>query len=338
MFVGPGTSPEKLVDWRGAAFGFTFLQLNGANTNGQAGVLTGYNGIESPAPRERTELSEAWYRQEILKDVLKVRVGRSVPLLDFNNVLRSLRLDDTTQNIPSLSGGLYTTLFINGSILGALPTAYNSAAGVTVNFTPTKDFYLNVGSYDGNQARGIQTGVSPPLFNGYYFNIAEIGTNWLLGEGKHPGQFGIGLWRQTGTLTAGTNTQDGAGGFYLMGSQRVAFGVNPEVPNSSISIFYQLGANDSQTMLVTQYYGAGITGFGLIGNRARDSMGMGFGFSRLNPVLFERPSELMLQAYYQAHLYAAIFLQPTVTYIPTPGAAATAPGALTTTLRLTVLF
>ena len=46
----------------------------------------------------------------------------------------------------------------------------------------------------------------------------------------------------------------------------------------------------------------------------------------------------MLQAYYQAHLYAAMFLQPTVTYIPTPGITATVPGTLTTTLRLTVLF
>ena len=46
----------------------------------------------------------------------------------------------------------------------------------------------------------------------------------------------------------------------------------------------------------------------------------------------------MFQAYYQAHLYAAIFLQPTVTYIPTPGESPTLPGALATTLRLTVLF
>ena len=28
-------------------------------------------------------------------------------------------------------------------------------------------------------------------------------------------------------------------------------------------------------MPITQYYGAGITGFGLIGSRERDSMGMG---------------------------------------------------------------
>ncbi|MGH8429468.1 MAG: carbohydrate porin, partial [Solimonas sp.] len=87
-----------------------------------------------------------------------------------------------------------------------------------------------------------------------------------------------------------------------------------------------------------QYYGAGITGFGLIGNRERDSMGVGVGFSRLNPNLFARPSELMVQAYYQAHVFDATFLQPTITYIPTPGLSPTTPGALTTTLRLTVLF
>jgi porin len=46
----------------------------------------------------------------------------------------------------------------------------------------------------------------------------------------------------------------------------------------------------------------------------------------------------MVQAYYQADLFAATFLQPTVTYIPTPGLAPNLPGALATTLRLTVLF
>jgi porin len=60
--------------------------------------------------------------------------------------------------------------------------------------------------------------------------------------------------------------------------------------------------------------------------------------SRTNPHLFVRPTEVILQAYYQAHLFAAIFLQPTISYIPTPGAVASAPGALTTTMRLTVLF
>ena len=39
----------------------------------------------------------------------------------------------------------------------------------------------------------MQTGLTPPTFNGYWFNIAEVGVNWLLGEGEHPGQFGVCL-------------------------------------------------------------------------------------------------------------------------------------------------
>lgn len=339
LFISLGIDAGKLVDWHGASFGFQFLQFNGANTNGEAGTIPGYNGIVGARPHQRSEFYEAWYEQKLFGDVLKVRIGRSTPAADFNNVLRSVTLKDLSQNIPALSGLLYATVFVNGSMLGTLPGYYNPGDGVTVNFTPTANFYVNLGAYDGNLARGVQTGLNPPQFNGYYFTIAEVGANWLLGEGRHPGQFGIGLWRQTGLLgTRSGVTQDGTGGVYLFGSQQVAHGVNERVPGSSVSVFYQFGVNSSETLPINQYYGAGVTGFGLIGNRERDSMGVGIGLSRLNPNLFARSSELMVQAYYQAHVFDATFLQPTVSYIPTPGLSPTTPGALTTTLRLTVLF
>lgn len=341
LIVGLGIDANKLVDWRGASFGFQFLQFNGsgADTNAEAGSVMGYNGIVGAPPFNRTELLEAWYLQEMVPDVLKMRIGRSLPTYDFGNVTRSVKLDDAEQDVPAISGLLYSPLFLNASMITAFMGYYNPANGVTVNFTPSKSFYVNVGVYDGNRYRGIQTGVNPPMFNGYWFNIAEIGTNWLLGEGRHPGQFGIGVWRQTGAYTnhAGA-TEDGTGGFYLYGSQRVAYRVNPDVPNSSISIFYQFGANQSRTMPMTQYYGAGITGFGLIGSRARDSLGLGLAVARLQPTIFERTHEVMIQAYYQAHLFAATYLQPTLTYIPVPGFPADAPGALAMTMRLTVLF
>jgi porin len=340
LFVSLGIDAEKMVDWRGASFGVQFLQLNGANTNGDAQTISGYNGIVGPTPWQRSELYQAWYEQVLLKDLLKVRIGRSTPTADFNNVLRPVTLSDINQNIPSVSGLLYSTVFVNGSLLGALPGYYNPGDGVTVNITPTKNVYVNLGVYDGNLARGIQTGLIGPQLNGYYFLIGEMVFNWQLGEGKHPGQFGIGLWCETGELTAPHGiSQDGTGGFYLFGSQRVAYGVNPQVATSSVSVFYQFGVNDSQTLPINQYYGAGVTGFGLIGNRERDSTGFGVGVSRTNPNLFVRPTEVILQAYHQAHLFAAVFLQPTVSYIPSPGAAvASAPGALTTSMRLTVLF
>jgi porin len=339
LIVGLNIDAEKLVNWRGAGFGFQFLQLNAADTNDQAGMIAGYNGIVGPKPRQRSEFYEAWYEQVVLKDVLKLRLGRSTPAVDFNNVMRPLTLRDDSQNIPAVSGVLYPTVFANGSLLGALPGYYNPGDGVTVNFTPTRTFYLNLGAYDGNLARGIQTGLTGPQLNGYYFMIGEIGFNWLLGEGRHPGQFGIGLWHETGQLTGPPGiVQDGTGGVYLFGSQRLAFGLNDRVKASSISAFYQFGVNDSQTLPINQYYGAGLTGFALIGDRAQDSMGLGVGVSRTNPNLFVRSTEIVLQAYYQAHLFATVFLQPTVSYVPTPGAVASAPGALATTVRLTVLF
>jgi porin len=340
LFIGLAVDADKLVDWRGAGFGVQFLQLNAANTNGDAGMIAGYNGIVGSRPYERSELYQAWYEQVVLKDMLKLRLGRSAPATDFNNVLRPVALNDATQNIAAVSGLLYPTVFANGSLLGALPGYYNSSDGVTVNFTPSKNFYLNVGAYDGNLARGIQTGLVGPQLNGYYFTIGEMGFDWLLGEGRHPGQFGIGLWHETGTLTGPHGvSQDGTGGFYLFGSQRVLYGLNDRVAASSVSIFYQFGVNNSQTLPINQYYGAGVTGFALFGDRPRDSMGFGVGVSRTNPNLFVRPTEVILQAYYQAHLFAAVFLQPTVSYIPSPGAAtASAPGVLTTTMRLTVLF
>jgi porin len=338
LFVGLGIDADKLVGWRGASFGAQFLQVNGADTNGDAGSYIGYNGIVGQPPHQRTELFELWYEQWLVEDVLKVRIGRSAPTLDFGNVTRPVALDDGVQDIPAVSSLLYTTIFLNGSLLHVLPGYYNPGNGVTVNFTPTKTFYVNLGVYDGNLTRGIQTGINPPLFTGYYVAVGEIGFTWLLGQGNHPGQIGIGLWRQTGLLTAGTASEDGSNGFYVFGSQRIARGVNASVPNSSISLFYQIGANSSVALPVTQSYGAGLTGFSLINGRPRDSVGIGVSWSRLNPNLFQRPSELMIQAYYQAHMVAAIFLQPTVTFIPEPGAGAHLPPTLTTTLRLTALF
>lgn len=338
FFLGLAIDANKLVGWRGASFGFQFLQFNGADTNEQAGSVAGYNGIVGHTPYSRTELLEAYYLQEMIKEVLSIRMGRTIPTYDFGNVLRPVVMSDANQNIPAVSGLLWTPIFVNASMIGAMMGYYNPGNGVTVNFTPSSSFYLNIGVYDGNRARGVQTGVSPPQFNGYWFNIAEVGVDWQIGPGGHPGQLGIGLWRQTGELAVQGVTENGTGGFYLFGSQRIVRAVHSAAPDSSISVFFQFGANASVTLPITQYYGIGATFFGLIPRRAQDSFGIGAGLSRMNQLLFQRPSEVMVQAYYQAHLFASTFLQPTVTYIPTPALAPDLPGALATTMRLTVLF
>ncbi len=108
-----------------------------------------------------------------------------------------------------------------------MPGYYNSAYGIATTFAPGKNWYVSYGIYDGSLARGNQTGIRvTPDFSGYYFQIGEAGTAWLLGPERLPGSLGLGGWGQTGQLTAGSGQQavqqNGTDGLYAFGSQRSA--------------------------------------------------------------------------------------------------------------------
>jgi porin len=217
---------DKLAHIPGASFGAALLRFDGQPTNQQAGVVTSYNSLTGAPPLDRTEFYELWWRQSFFSDKLVVRIGKTVPTYDFGNVVRPVPVQDLALRIPAVSGLLYTPIFVNPTILGALPGYYNSAYGVTATIAPTRRFYVSLGGYDGNVARGEQTGLhAAPIFNGYRFQIGETGTAWLLGPTNLPGAFAIGAWDQTGTLTLsapkGTVTQNGTHGVYTFASQRL---------------------------------------------------------------------------------------------------------------------
>ncbi len=326
---------EKASLWKQGLFGVEFLQFNGMDSNTQAGSVQGFDGLTGPKPLGRSELYQLWFRQAFLEEKLVIRIGKMVPTYDFNNVLRPLPTKNETLFIPSVSGLLYTPIFINPVNLGAMPGYYNSACGVVANMALTDDFYMTLGAYDGNLARGKQTGTEGPHFNGYYFYAAEAGYAWRCGIQKKPGVFALGAWAQTGKLTIPHVSQQGTQGIYLFGSQRLWLR-HPDQDDSGIVGYYQLGWNRAKTLPVHEYLGAGLTAFGL--TRARDSFGVGMALSKLNKRLFARPSELMFQGYYQAHLFYNTFLQPTLTYIPTPGAEPHLPQTWIATLQAIALF
>jgi len=356
LIVGANLDAEKLLGWKGASFGIQFLQFDGQNTNGQAGSVQGYNSLPGPLPLNRSELYQLWVRQTLFDERVSFRIGKMVPTFDFNNVARPVATQDAALTIPAVTSLLYTPIFVNPTLLGAIGGYYNSVSGATVSVAPTKNTYLRYGFFDGNVARGVQTGMMGPQFNGYYFNIWEAGMDWVIAD-KYPGGFGAGLWYQSGLLQGPKGiSQDGTGGFYLFGGQRIWGNEGRTLPAdggktgktvsraidarqpASISTFFQFGANNSATLPVNQYYGMGFTGFGLVPHRPSDSVGLGMAWSWLNPNLFDRPSELMFQGYYQAHLFAGTFFQPAVSYIPTPGADAGLGGAWALTFRVMVLF
>jgi porin len=329
---------EKLVGIPGAQFGIDFLQFNGQATNDQAGVVPGYNGLPGQSPLDRSELYELWWRQRLFDDKLIFRIGKMVPTYDFNNVLRPVPVQDASLFIPATSGLIYTPIFKNPTLIGVMPGYYNSAYGIQATVAPIKNVYASYGIYDGNGARGIQTGIrAAPEFNGYYFNIGEVGAAWELGPNNLPGSAGLGGWGQFGKLSAAGVEEDGAQGFYAFGSQRLWLR-SPGVDNSGVTGFVQFGINDSKTMPINRYLGAGLTGFGLIPRRPKDSMGIGVAWSTLNERLGFRSDEVMLAAYYQMHVIADIYVQPTLTHIPNPGQSPRLSPATAITTSLTILF
>jgi len=329
----------KATGVEGGSIGLDFLQFNAQNVNGYAGSAQGYNSLPGPYPLNRSELYQLWYRQTFLDEKLILRFGKTVPTYDFNNVIRPVMTQDKSLAIPAVTGLLFTPIFVNSSILGVLPGYYNSAYGVTATALPFENTYLSYGLYDGNLARGVQTGIKPmPTINSYRFNIVEGGQSWKLGSQNKPGMFALGGWWQTGLLSTGTGiTEKGAQGFYLFGSQRLWL-KNCGVDNSGISMFYQFGVNNSKTLPFPKYLGLGATGFSLIPNRPEDSMGIGMALAWLNSALFTRKRELMFQSYYQMYLIKNSYFVGALTYIPTPGIPNSKPNAIALTARLIVLF
>jgi porin len=315
----------------------------------------GYQSLDAVAPRARAELYQLWYRQELFDKRLIVRVGKSVPTYDFTNVSRPVPSSDPSRFIPTVSSAILTPLYNIPTQLGFIPGYYNSATGIVASFVPNNQYYVNAGVFDGNLARGRQTGLEGPHFNGYYFYDVEAGINWEIGPDRLPGKVAAGYWWQTGELAGfGGGLVHGAEGVYLFGSQRL-FYERPGVSDNGLSGYYQFGySGPSNVVFVPAFFGAGLTYFGPLPGRDSDSAGfaMAYGFMSGNPNAgadFAPPNagngpfpladhELILTWYYQLKVKDGCFLQPNLSYIVSPAQQPGIPDGLAVTLRAIILF
>lgn len=327
---------EKAVGWTGGMFGVEFLQSNGQPTNTDAGVVQGYNSLPGPSPINRSELFQLWLQQALFDNRWKIWIGKTVPTFHFNNVSKPVpTVNDPAISIPSVSSLIYSPIFTNPTLSGVIGGYYNSVYGIESTVAPTPDLYINMGFYDGNLARGVQTGLKGPHFNGYYFSILEIGYGWA---GSRPGIVAVGGWHQSGKLEAAEQTQTGTGGIYSFVSRALWIRESETVSKGNLSGFLQFGWNNSKTLDVDLFFGGGLTAFAVVPNRPNDSLGLGAAWSRLNPHLFSRSSEFMLQTYYQAQVYKSIYFQPVFSYIPNPGAHPDKSNVTALTARVITLF
>jgi porin len=120
----------------------------------------------------------------------------------------------------------------------------------------------------------VQTGLTGPHFNGYYFSIIEGGYGWTAPK---PGIAAIGGWYQRWTSRSGNAKRKGDRGIYAFGSQALWIKESQTTNKGNVSGFFQLGWNHSKTLPMNLYAGAGLTAFALVPKRPNDSFGAGCG-------------------------------------------------------------
>jgi porin len=312
---------ERFAGLKGSSIGADFAQINVDPINAQAGSELGYIGLVEAPPNNRSELSEIWWRQELFDQHLIVRVGKSNPTIDFQNIVRPFN-PDPARSISAVTSLLFGPAAVLPMLYDLLPGFYDTAYGVTSTWVPNETFHLSYGVYDGNKARGVATGLTGPEFNGYYFHIAEAGTNWVLGEERKAGFLSVGGWTQTGKLMSANDLikEDGAQGAYIIASQLLWYRDPLPVNDAGVSGYVQFGWTDSQTLSVDHFVGVGFTGRGLVPNRPKDTFGIGMALGWLNQDLFEQDMELVLQTFYQAQVTGAVRTETALSYIPQPAA------------------
>lgn len=330
---------EEWLDWKGSRFGMELLFYTGGDIDGDAGSVMGYNSLDGEPPRTRFEIYTLWYRQELLDEMLSVRCGKLIPIYSFNNVVRSTEFADEAYNIPAVSSAILTPLYISPTQLGVMPGYYNSATGMVAVLSPNEHVYGQYGLYDGNLAAGRQTGLTGPLFNGYYLQVAEFGGNWTLGPEEKPGGAGAGYWNQSGQLSAPGGTVRGAEGVYCFASQRLYF-ERPGESNNGLTTWIQLAATNSDFISTHRFVGSGLTYFGPIEGRENDSAGFAFAYGKMNddPAADLGPREAIYTWYYQYQVSSCCYFQPNLTYISSPAARPGLSDVLAITFRAIVVF
>jgi porin len=330
---------EEWLDWEGSKFGMELLYYSGGNIDGYAGSVMGYDSIDGEIPRTRFEIYTLWYRQNLCDDMLTVRIGKLVPIYDFNNVMRAIPNADSAYEIPSVSSAIITPLYISPTQLGIMPGYYNSAAGVVATLSPNEHIYGQYGLYDGNLAAGRQTGITGPRFNEYYLQVVEGGGTWAVGPQEKPGAIGAGYWNQSGLLSAPGGTVRGAEGVYFFASQRLYF-EHPGENNNGLATWIQLAATNSDFVSTHRFIGSGLTYFGPVDGRENDSAGFAFAYGKMNddPAADLGKQEAIYTWYYQYQLSECCYLQPNLTYISTPAAEPGLSDVLAITFRAIVVF
>ena len=336
---------EKLVNWRGASLGTSWLWLSGRDASED--LVGNFLTVSNIAGFNTLRMMELWFQQNFLEDKISLRFGNITADSEF---------------LVSDYGGLFINAAFGWPALASMNMPGGGAAypvgglGARVELQPTDWMSFRSGVF--------LTNLIPQNINraGFRWDLnAKQAVTWMnevcfshgMDEksGILPGFVKAGMWLQTG---AEANALDPSSnlpntGFYLLADQLLIpeRGEDGSIGDEGLGSFAGIGFTPPNRNVVDFYMNAGLTYKGLLPGREADTCGISCGLASLsngadgalrNEGLTPQAAEMVLEATYQCVLAPCFFVQPDIQYIINPGATTAYGNALVVGARFSVQF
>jgi porin len=336
--VGSTLNLERLFGIQNAIFQISYTERSGRNLVTDAQLNTLQLVQEVWGRGQTTRLTQFWYDQHYLDNVIALKVGRmnvggdfAAFTCDFQN------LTFCGANIGNVAGGYIYNW----------PIA-QWAARLKINISGFG--YIQAGAYDQNQQYLGYTWATLPVFyensQGVMYPV-EVG--WLPNfGGSLPGSYKVGAWYSTahaddvaldinGTPQKLTNLpfrrDKGLYGYYINFLQQLTRNGSSN-PQGGLRMFLNAVATDQQTQLLDRQIALGIAYLGLGDWRPNDEIAFAVGANHANsrlaesqmllndlgkgPVAVQR-TEYVMEWYYGVAAATGVIFRPNLPYLITPG-------------------
>jgi len=306
LSTGIELDTEKMHLIKGGKAFINFNNVHGSGlTNKYVGDYMFFDGADPGRPL--TQVTEYWYEQSLLKDKLKIKLGKQ----DANNDFMAL---DT--GFKFIHSGF--------SFMPNIPisTYPETGLGAAITVSPTPNTYLKYGWFDG-KPNGKTIGLRQITDNdGAFMNITEVG--FTHNHKNHPGKALVCLWNNTGDMDeivmedVQGRAFDNNYGIYTAFEQLLY----KEKPDDNkdiqgLSLIGQFGWSPSDRNEMTKYFGVATAYRGLFPKRDNDLVGIGGAFASFSRRLHKHP-ENVLELFYKCQICEWFSIQPDFQYINKP--------------------
>ncbi len=289
--------------------------------NASAGSLMNVNG--TGVGDQAIGVPRFWLEQKLFGDRLRVRGGKlDVSLDNFDFYGHSVGFDAMPfANAPR-------TQFLDGGLVNnsAIPFPAAGLAGMLL-VEPVDRWYLAAAALDRN-TDAFETNFSN-AFDEWMITL-ETGVVVPLGKENLQGLYYAGYWHSTFDGSPDGN------GVYLGVAQQLTR-ESMVTDGQGLGVFARYGYADSIENDVSNFWSLGLQYEGLLPNRDKDVVALGWAQAFTSGAEFSAPSEGVLECYYRASISPWFHLSPHLQYIANPGSNAIA-DAVTVGVRGQITF